>query len=85
MQPTGCQNYPVAELRKTLWLPLLPGGLAASLAYFLSLATQSQPTLVHEAKVMTCLALAGVSQWTECWPVNQRVACSIPSQGKCLG
>ena len=31
------------------------------------------------------LALAGVTQWTEHWPVNQRVAGWIPSQGTCLG
>ena len=30
-------------------------------------------------------ALAGVAQWTECWPANQRVTGSIPSQGTCLG
>ena len=30
-------------------------------------------------------ALAGVAQWIECQPMNQRVAGSIPSQGKCLG
>ena len=30
-------------------------------------------------------ALAGVAQWSECRPVNQRVAGSIPSQGTCLG
>ena len=30
-------------------------------------------------------ALAGVTQWTESWPVNQRIAGSIPSQGTCLG
>ena len=28
-------------------------------------------------------ALAGVAQWSECWPKNQRVAGSIPSQGTC--
>ena len=28
---------------------------------------------------------AGIAQWIECGPVNQRVACSIPSQGTCLG
>ena len=28
--------------------------------------------------------LAGVAQWTEHWPVNQRVAGSIPNQGTCL-
>ena len=30
-------------------------------------------------------ALAGVAHWIELWPVNLRVAGSIPSQGKCLG
>ena len=30
-------------------------------------------------------ALVGVGQWSECRPVNQRVAGSIPSQGSCLG
>ena len=29
--------------------------------------------------------LAGVSQWTECRPVNQMVTGLIPSQGTCLG
>ena len=27
----------------------------------------------------------GVAQWIEHWPVNQRVASSIPSQGTYLG
>ena len=31
------------------------------------------------------LALAGVAQWIECQPMNQRVPGSIPSQGTCLG
>ena len=30
-------------------------------------------------------ALAGVAQWIECRPVNQRVDGSIPSQGTRLG
>ena len=30
-------------------------------------------------------ALAGVAQWIECRPVNQRVAGSISSQATCLG
>ena len=30
-------------------------------------------------------ALAGVAQWTECQPINQRVMGSIPSLGTCLG
>ena len=29
--------------------------------------------------------LAGVAQWTESWPANQRVASLVPSQGTCLG
>ena len=29
--------------------------------------------------------LAGVAQWIERWPANQRVAGSIPNQGICLG
>ena len=31
------------------------------------------------------IALAGVAQWIECQPANQRVTGSIPSQGSCLG
>ena len=30
-------------------------------------------------------SLAGVAQWIECQPTNQRVTGSIPSQGTCLG
>ena len=30
-------------------------------------------------------ALAGVGQWIECWPVNQRLTGLIPSQGTPLG
>ena len=30
-------------------------------------------------------ALTGVAQCIECWPANQKVANSIPSQGTCLG
>ena len=36
-------------------------------------------------KSNTNIALAGVAQWIEHWPVNQRVTGSIPSQGTCLG
>ena len=34
---------------------------------------------------MTPPALAGVAQWIEHWPVNQRVMGSIPGQGTYLG
>ena len=30
-------------------------------------------------------SLAGVAQWIECRPANQRVSGLIPSQGTCLG
>ena len=30
-------------------------------------------------------APASLTQWIECWPANQRVTGSIPSQGTCLG
>ena len=36
-------------------------------------------------KKKKCPALAGVAQWIECWPANQRVAGWIPCQGTCLG
>ena len=35
--------------------------------------------------ILKSFALAGVAQWIECQPVNQRVTGSIPSQGTCLG
>ena len=41
-------------------------------------------TTSGESKIIF-LALAGVAQWTEHRPVNQRVASSIPSQVTCLG
>ena len=31
------------------------------------------------------LALAGVAQWIECWPANQRVTGLIPSLGHIRG
>ena len=41
--------------------------------------------LTNLVQKYTKTALAGVAQWIECWPVNQRIADSIPSQGTCLG
>ena len=39
----------------------------------------------HKLKTLLNLAPAGVAQWIDHWPANQRVASSIPSQGTCLG
>ena len=38
----------------------------------------------NESKILIT-ALAGVVQWIDCWPANQKVAGLIPSQGTCLG
>ena len=35
-------------------------------------------------KYLIC-ALAGMAQWTECRPANQKVTSSIPTHGTCLG
>ena len=40
--------------------------------------------LKHEHRKVPVIGLVGVAQWTECQPVNQKVASSIPSQGTCL-
>ena len=39
----------------------------------------------HLTHVKMAIALAGVTQWIERWPVNQRGTGSFPSQGTCLG
>ena len=49
------------------------------------LLPQLYPDLLNSnAHKTSTEALAGVAQWIECWPMNQRVAGSIPSQGTCL-
>ena len=40
--------------------------------------------LGHSLKIND-VALAGVAQRIECQTASQRVACSIPTQGTCLG
>ena len=40
---------------------------------------------VFQSRKSNIIALAGVVQWTEHWPANQRVEGSIPSQDTCLG
>ena len=39
----------------------------------------------YQTSKISKTALAGVVQSTECWPANQEVAGSIPSQGTCQG
>ena len=52
-----------------------------------SIATEYQGAErgTFEASKKKISTLAGVVQWNERWPVNQRVTSSIPSQGTCLG
>ena len=40
---------------------------------------------LYRGKQKRFIALAGVAQWIERGPANQRVAGWIPSQGTCLG
>ena len=47
------------------------------------MTTNSQRSTTESKNKLT--ALAGVAQWIECQPANQRVSGSIPSQGTCLG
>ena len=42
-------------------------------------------TRLSSLKKSGILALAGVVQWNECQPANQKVIGSIPSQSTCLG
>ena len=52
----------------------------------MSLLAQNSPMVSHCTQYKNqASALAGVAQWIECQPANQRVAISIPSQGTCLG
>ena len=49
------------------------------------MSSNSQDRVDHTVLINSFQALAGVAQWIELGPVNQRVAGSIPSQGMCLG
>ena len=42
-------------------------------------------TSSHNYFKVKFISLAGVAQWIEPWPVNQKVASSIPTHGTCLG
>ena len=43
-----------------------------------------QLTFIRIVIIKKTRALAGVTQWIECQPVNQKVTGSIPSHGTCL-
>ena len=62
--------------------------LLASLGYTwkMSVLGHTLNVLQHViTKKISKSVLAGVAQWIECQPANQRVTGSIPSQGTCLG
>ena len=47
--------------------------------------TWQNTVYISDDKRIQTSALAGVAQWIECQPLNQRVANWIPSQGTSLG
>ena len=51
---------------------------------FVFLHNLEVPTQISRL-IKSSLTLAGMAPWIECWPMNQRVAGLIPSQGTCLG
>ena len=53
--------------------------------YKISTNLQISQTVSSNYYKTTSTALAGVAQWIEYRPANQRVTDSIPSQGTCLG
>ena len=50
-----------------------------------ALSTSMSQPLEHCQKKFQNTALAGVAQWIECWPENQRVSGSISSLGHMPG
>ena len=64
--------------------------LAPSLPFSLKMTKEKRENkerekrLLNKDKIQGNVALAGMAQWTECRPANQRVAGSISSQGTCL-
>ena len=63
------------------WLAMEPTTLAYRDNALNNWATWQGPEYLMSA----CAALAGVAQWFQCGPANQRVTSSIPSQGTCPG
>ena len=56
-----------------------------SLALFFNINVKCLPNKVVRIRIKdinnAVIALAGMAQWTECLPANQKVAGSIPNQG----
>ena len=80
-------------LRTRGFLQPIMGTLGKSLSFHftgVTMVPDSALLKLHRDLVKQQAALAGVAQWTECWPVNYMVNGSIPngsipSQGTCLG
>ena len=65
--------------------PNHPKGKLAKYIDDISPKGEKYDDMKKQIKNETKIALAGVAQWIEYQPANQRVAGSIPSQGTCLG
>ena len=73
---------PETPIQKNLCTPMSIAAQFTIATYF----KQPQYTSVNEwIKNLWYIYLAGVAQWIECRPTNERVAGSIPSQGTLLG
>ena len=82
----GLLHSPPFVRRYSVYL-CVNGGLWGLLAVALPALFVPQPamSLGPAALPRVLCALAGVAQWIEREPANQRVAGLIPSQGTCLG
>ena len=95
---SGSYKSQIKVLAGPCFLGSLLGEVAPGVPWLAATALGSLPPL-HDVLQLVCrclhvvfplliripVFLAGVTQWIECCPVNQRVAGSIPSQGTCLG
>ena len=76
------------RVRVSFFLKTLPTGssLASSLTFLCFPLCLTGGPWSRNPHIRTLFpALAGVAQWIECRPANQRVTGSIPIQGTCLG
>ena len=96
--PRLISGFQSPELREDKSLLFKPPSLwyfvmsALCLAFLVHKATQFFLSVCHLSGVFCSellktqkIAMAGVAQWIECRPVNQKVAGLIPSQVTCLG
>ena len=65
------------DYKRPAFQKIIPGGFFGSSLMYYTWIKRFFKEFIH-------LALAGVAHWIECWPVDWRIASSIPGQGTCL-